>query len=218
MTADFAAARKMMVDSQVRPNKVSDPRILAAMLALPRERFVPDATRARAYADEDVPLGGGRVLIEPMVIARLVQLAAPVAGERVLVAAAGSGYGAALIAACGTLVTALEDDTALLGIARSALAGVAGVTIAEGGPQAGWPAGAPYDLVVLEGAAAEVPEALVAQMKPRTGRFVGIRAGRGRTACAVSGLVQDGRLALVPAFDCATPALPALREAPGFVF
>ena len=114
-----------MVDSQIRPNKVVDPRILRAMRELPRERFVPTALRSLAYADEDVPLGNGRALMEPMVLARLVQIAAPVAGERVLVVGAGGGYGAAVLAACGANVTALEEDEALLGLARQLLPAIA---------------------------------------------------------------------------------------------
>ena len=111
----FAEARNNMVDSQVRPNKVTDPRIVAAMRQLPRERFLPPALAALAYADEDVPLGEGRVLIEPMVIARLVQLTAIAAGERALVVAAGTGYGAAVLAACGARVTALEESASAAG-------------------------------------------------------------------------------------------------------
>ena len=217
MNSDFATARMMMVDSQVRPNKVTDRRILDAMRTLPRERFVPVAAQALAYADEDVPLGNGRFMTEPMVIARLIQIAEIVAGERVLVAAAGSGYGAALAAACGGVVTALEDDKSLIALARAALSGVAGVSLVEGGAAAGWAAGAPYDVVLLDGAAAEVPEALAAQVKPHGGRFVGIQSS-GRTARAVIGVLSAGRLALRPVFDCATPLLPALRREAGFVF
>jgi protein-L-isoaspartate(D-aspartate) O-methyltransferase len=102
---DYTAARNLMVDGQVRPNKVYDPRIIAAMRRLPRERFVPPALAARAYADEDVNLGNGRALMEPMVIARLVQMAAVRPGERALVVASGTGYGAALLAACGDRAT-----------------------------------------------------------------------------------------------------------------
>jgi protein-L-isoaspartate(D-aspartate) O-methyltransferase len=97
----FADARANMVDSQVRPNKVTDPRILHAMRTLPRERFLPPALASLAYADEDVPLGNGRVLMEPMVLARLLQIAAPMPGEVALVVGAGTGYGAAVLAACG---------------------------------------------------------------------------------------------------------------------
>ncbi len=106
-----------MVDSQIRPNKVNDPRILEAMRRLPRERFVPETAAAMAYVDEDVPLGNGRFLMEPMVIARLIQTTRPLPGEAALVVGAGTGYGAALLAACGARVTALEDDPALIAIA-----------------------------------------------------------------------------------------------------
>ena len=123
----FAEARNNMVDSQVRPNKVTDPRIIAAMRQLPRERFLPPGLAALAYADEDVPLGDGRVLMEPMVIARLVQLTAIAAGERALVVAAGTGYGAALLAACGARVTALEETAALLAMRAQRAGGVRAV-------------------------------------------------------------------------------------------
>ena len=142
----FAEARNRMVDSQVRPNKVTDPRIIAAMRRLPRERFLPSRLASLAYADEDVPLGEGRVLIEPAVIARLVQLAAIATGERALVVAAGTGYGAALLAACGARVTALEDSASLQAIARSVLAELApSVSLVAGPLAAGWPVGAPYE-------------------------------------------------------------------------
>src|SRR5215472_17796835 len=121
----FADARNRMVDSQIRPNKVTDPRIVAAMRRLPRERFVPSHFAALAYADEDVPLGEGRFLVEPVVIARMVQLTAITAGERALVVAAGTGYGAALLAACGARVTALEESAPLQAIARAVLAELA---------------------------------------------------------------------------------------------
>src|SRR5208282_6497251 len=94
----FADARNRMVDSQIRPNRVTDPRILAAMRCLPRERFLPPAVVSLAYADEDVPLGNGRYLMEPMVLARLLQAANLGEGERALVIAAGTGYSAAVLA------------------------------------------------------------------------------------------------------------------------
>src|SRR5690242_11705344 len=160
----FAQARQHMVDSQVRPNKVTDTRILAAMRQLPRERFLPPHLAALAYADEDVPLGKGRVLMEPMVISRLVQLAMPQEGQRALVIAAGTGYGAALLAACGCRVTALEDDPALLAIARPALTEEApGISLVSGPPTAGWPQGAPYDGILIEGGVHAVAPAIASQ-------------------------------------------------------
>ena len=119
---DYADARKRMVDGQLRPNRVTDPRVLDAMRELPREDFLPATARALAYADEDVPLPGGRALVEPMVIARLAQLAAVRPGDRALVVCAGTGYGAAVLARCGARVTAVESDATLAGIAQKALA------------------------------------------------------------------------------------------------
>jgi protein-L-isoaspartate(D-aspartate) O-methyltransferase len=208
----------MMVDSQVRPNKVSDRRILDAMLELPRENFVPAGARALAYADEDVPLGNGRALIEPMVIARMVQTADVQAGMRVLVVGAGSGYGAALLAACGGVVTALEEDAGLIALARGALAGISGVTLVSGPLAAGWPQGAPYDVVFVDGAGEEFPAALARQLVPGRGRFVGIQSGPGRTSTAVVGTSTGEALVLRPVFDCACPPIGAFRRAAGFVF
>ena len=214
----FAAARSHMVDSQVRPNKVTDPRIIAAMRALPRETFVPAGASALAYADEDVPLGNGRVLLEPMVVARMVQLAAIEPGQSVLVIAAGTGYAAALLAACGATVTAVEDDQSLLAIARIALAGISGVRLIEAPLAEGCAQSGPYDVVFLDGAAETMPDAWAAQVKPRGGRFVGIQANAGRVSQAVSGALSGSKLALLPRFDCATPKLPGFRAAAGFVF
>lgn len=219
-TMDFAAARAMMVDSQVRPNKVTDPRIIAAMRSLPRERFVPAAQASLAYSDEDVPLGGGRVLLEPMVIARLVQIAAVQEGERVLVVGAGSGYGAALLAACGADVTALEQDAALLAMARAALPQLApGVKLVEGALAEGWKGGAPYDLILIEGAVPEIPPALPALLRGDGGRIVAVLKPGARVGQAVlCAPLGGGRLHPAPVFDCATPVLPMLRREPGFVF
>jgi protein-L-isoaspartate(D-aspartate) O-methyltransferase len=215
---DYADARNMMVDGQVRPNRVYDRRVLDAMRRLPRERFVPPQAVALAYSDEDVPLGNGRVLMEPMVIARLVQLAGVRAGERALVVGCGSGYGAALLAACGAQVTALEQDEALLALARTALTGIDGVTLVGGRLRDGWAAGAPYDLVFIEGAADEVPAALIAQIRTPGGRLVGVLRASDHVFHAGIGEPSAGGMSFRPEFDCATPVLPALRRQPGFVF
>ena len=171
----FTEARNNMVDSQVRPNKVADPRILAAMRRLPRERFAPAGLASLVYADADVPLGRGRVLLAPMVIARLVQLTAVAEGERALVVAAGPGYGSALLASCGARVTALEDDPALLAQARLELAELApGVSLISGPLAAGWPAGAPYDVILIEGAVVDIPRAVGEQLRRDGGKLVTI--------------------------------------------
>lgn len=216
---DFAEARSNMVDSQVRPNKVNDPRIITAMRQLPRERFVRPAQASLAYADEDVPLGGGRVLIEPMVMARLLQLTAIDAGERALVVAAGTGYGAAVLAACGARVVALEDVAPLLAIAREMLAEFGpSVTLVSGPLASGWPPGAPYDVILIEGAVRFIPPAIGEQLHRETGRLVTVCADGGGTGQAVLAEVTAAGLRTQPMFDCATPPIPSLLPSPGFVF
>jgi protein-L-isoaspartate(D-aspartate) O-methyltransferase len=215
----FADPRNRMVDSQVRPNKVTDPRILAAMRALPRERFLPPALASLAYADEDVPLGNGRVLMEPMLTARLIQLIAPIAGERALLVACGVGYGAAVLAACGVRVTALEEDAALLAVAHTALAAFApGVNLVAGPLAAGWPSEAPYDIVLIEGAVAVPPQTILAQLRLEAGRLVTVIRGAAGHGQAVRGETTQAGLRLRTEFDCATPPIPALLPAPVFTF
>ncbi len=218
----FANARALMVDGQVRPNRVYDPRVIETMRRLPRERFVPPALAARAHADEDVALGGGRYLTEPLVVARMAQLAQLRRGSRVLVAAAGTGYLAALVAGCGAEVVALEDDPALLAIARVVLAETAPeVVLVEGPPAAGWPARAPYDAILVDGGVEEIPDALVRQLRPTdlkgAGRLVAPRRA-GSVGQIVVGEVVGGALRLSETFDASTPVLPAFRSQPGFVF
>jgi protein-L-isoaspartate(D-aspartate) O-methyltransferase len=220
---DFETARHHMVASQVRPNQVTDPRILEAMRRIPRERFVAPNLLALAYADQNVPLGGGRYLTEPMVIARLVQAAAVRSGERALVVATGPGYGAALLAVCGAQVTALEEDANLIALARAVLPAMApSVAVVAGPLTAGWKPGAPYDVVLIDGAAEEIPQALTDQVKRDGGRMVAVRAFPGSVSHAAVGEVVaaagDSRVAWQPLFDCATPVLPAFRRAPSFVF
>jgi protein-L-isoaspartate(D-aspartate) O-methyltransferase len=218
---DTADARSRMVDSQLRPNKVTDARVLGAMRTLPRERFLPPELGPLAYADEDVKLPGGRCLMEPMVFARLVQLADPAPGERVLVVGAGVGYGAAVIAACGAEVLALEQDKALLALARAVLPAFApAVRIVAGALVAGWKAEAAYDLVFLEGAFDVLPVSLTEQVRQDGGRLVGVHAAPGAMGQAIRAeRVGPGTaLSLRPAFDCATPVLPGLNRVPGFVF
>src|SRR6185437_14765781 len=144
------------------------------------------AVAAMAYVDEDVPLGNGRFLMEPMVIARLIQTARPLPGETALVVGAGPGYGAALLAACGARVTALEDDPALVALARGALAASAPeVTLVTGALAEGWRQGAPWDLILIEGAIRQVPAAITAQLRAERGRLVTVLVGPGGVKQAV---------------------------------
>lgn len=217
---DFAEARKRMVDGQVRPNRVTDPRILLALLEVPRELFVPPALRVRALADEDLALGNGRVLLQPMTIARLLQLATPRSGERVLVLSAGTGYGATLLAHLGAQVVAVEDDPVLADLGSAAIAAShlpPGSLRREAGlPAAGFPAGAPFDLILVEGAIPAVPNALVEQLA-EGGRLVAIRQPPGRVGAAILGRRVGGSFSAVEAFDVQGTPLPAFTPRPGFV-
>ena len=219
---DMAEARKHMVDGQLRPNRVVDPRLLAAMGEIPRERFLPPHLAARAYVDEDVRLPGGRALMEPMVIARLLQLLAIRPGDRVLVLGAGTGYAAAVAAQCGAEVVALEEDAALVAAALRALAGLiapAALRLVEGPITEGDVAGAPYDAILIEGEVPEVPPSIIGQLA-EGGRLATVLAAnaRGVSSRAVLGRRVGGAFSLSDAFDCATLPLPAFRRAPGFVF
>ena len=160
----FTEARNCMVDSQIRPNRVVDQRVLSAMRTIPRELFLPPTVQALAYVDEDVPLGNGRFLMEPMVFARMLQFANLRENEQVLIVGVGTGYSAAVLNACGCRVTALDEDRDLLSMADAALPREAiGVTLVAGPLAAGWPPHAPYDLILIEGAVPEIPPALAAQ-------------------------------------------------------
>jgi protein-L-isoaspartate(D-aspartate) O-methyltransferase len=219
---DMSQARRHMVDGQLRPSRVVDPRLLAAMGDIPRERFLPPNLAARAYVDEDVRLPGGRALIEPMVIARMLQMLAIRDGDRVLVVGAGTGYAAAVAARCGARVVALEEDAALVAQARRALAGLAApeaLRLVEGPLVGGFPGGAPYDGILIEGEVPEVPAQIAAQLA-EGGRLATVlaAASRGVSSRAVLGRRVGGSFSVADAFDCATLPLPAFRPKPGFVF
>ena len=207
------------MNRQIRPNRVTDPRILDAMRRLPREQFLPASQLALAYADQNVPLGGGRVLLQPMVLARLVQAAEPLPNEKVLVVGAGTGYPAALLAETGCAVTALEESGALFDKARPLLAAIARAVTPVSGPlPAGWPAGAPYDLILIDGAVPEVPPAIAGQLNRETGRLLTIIRDSGRTGYAAHAEPTQTGVSVRALFDCLCPVLPGFAPAPVFEF
>ncbi len=215
---DFDAARATMVDGQVRPNKVTDPRIIGAMRLLPREDFLPEALRPLAYLDTNVALGRGRVMLEPMVAARLLQMAQPRPGERALLVGGGTGYVAAILARCGATVSVLDDDPALLAIARVACAGeVPAIRFFEGDMRAGLAGAAPFDLIVVEGSAAAIPSEFASQLAP-DGRIAGFLTAPDGMTRAVLAERTAGGLRAQPRFDCATPVLPGLSVPSAFRF
>jgi protein-L-isoaspartate(D-aspartate) O-methyltransferase len=218
-TIDASEARSLMVSGQLRPGGVANPRLLTAMNTLPREAFLPPSLAARAYTDANVALPGGRALLAPLTLARLLQLADPKAGERVLLLGAGVGYGAAVLAACDVSVVAVEESEPLLALARSNLARFAPQVLLREGPLvAGAGEGAPFDLVFLEGGFELLPPAVVAAVRPGSGRLVGVRvSGRGVGQAERGERVgADAALALRAEFDCVAPVLPGLGRPRGF--
>jgi protein-L-isoaspartate(D-aspartate) O-methyltransferase len=214
---DYQSVRLNMVESQVRPNKVTDPAILDALLAVPRELYVPEGLRGIAYVDEDVPLGGGRYLMEPMVFARLLQFGEIGSGDNVLDVGCGFGYSTAVMARIARRVVAVEDDAGLLAKARTLLAGVANATLVDLPLVGGSPQQAPYDLILLGGAVATVPPAITAQLG-EGGRLLTVLLPEHGLGKAVLMTRRDGVLAQRVIFDAGTPLLAGFSPQREFVF
>jgi len=214
----FEAARRSMVDSQLRPNKVTDQALLDAMAVIPREQFVPAAFRAAAYVDEDVPLGNGRFLLEPMVLGRLIQAAAATRGDSVLDVGSATGYGAAVLSRLAATVVGLEIDGPMADRANSELSalGIASAMILQGPLEQGVPRQAPYNVIVIEGLADEVPPMLLGQLADG-GRLVGVVRDRGVGRAML--FTRNGEIISTRVlFDASVSMLPGLQCQPGFVF
>ena len=216
----FATARQKMVDGQVRPSDVTDIRILDAMLAVPREAFVPGNKQALAYLDLDLDVGeggsAGRFLLKPAVLAKMLQAADIKETDRVLVVGCATGYAAAVIARfVGTLVTATESDPALATKAKALLAGEKAI-VRTAAAADGDPADAPYDVIVLNGATEVVPERLYGQLRDG-GRLVGVFAAS-QPARAMLVTRSHGDFGHRTLFDAAAPVLPGMERVPAFVF
>ena len=188
---DYSQARRAMVDSQLRPEGVTDPGVLAAMASVPREEHVPATARATAYVDRAVPLGDGRAMMPPAAIGRLLSELAPRPGERVLVVASAGGYAAALLRAIGCQVSEFD-----------------GLELAK--------AGKDFDLLLIDGAAEEVPAGLLSRVAPH-GRIGVALADRGVTRLAI-GTVAQGRPAFRTIVDADVGLIPGLQRARAFAF
>jgi protein-L-isoaspartate(D-aspartate) O-methyltransferase len=213
---DFAAARTAMVLSQLRPNAVTDARVVAAMGEVERDRFVPQGMGPLAYRDRPLPIGAGRELNAPLATARLLVEAGIAPGDRVLLIGAAGGYTAALLAKLARHVVAVESDPSLANSARAALAGAENVELIEGVLSAGHPDGAPYDLIVIDGAVEQLEQALVDQLKVG-GRLVSGIIERGVSRLA-SGARSEGGFALVPFADIDCVTLPGFARPRTFQF
>jgi protein-L-isoaspartate(D-aspartate) O-methyltransferase len=213
---DFADARRHMVDGQIRTTDVTDLRVISAMLEVAREKFMPPASTALAYLDLDVPVGASRRLLKPMVLAKLIQAAALVATDRVLDAGCATGYGAAVLAHIAAQVVALEQDAGLAKAAAAALSPQTNISVVSGPLAEGWPQGAPYDAVVLEGATEVAPHALCQQLKDG-GRLVCV-LGSGPGSKAMLYRRSGGDVGGREIFDATAALLPGFAKTPVFAF
>jgi protein-L-isoaspartate(D-aspartate) O-methyltransferase len=221
---DFAAARRMMVDGQIRTSDVTDSRIIGAMLEIPREKFLPGEQAAFAYFDLDVPASAAcppapaRQLLKPMVLAKLIQAAEIAQADRVLDVGCASGYSTAVLARLAGSVIGLEEDPGLAERAAQNLhaLGAPGAQVVTGPLSAGWAAQAPYDVIFLNGAFETLPAALLRQLKDGA-RLVGVK-GRPPAGKAILYRSIGGEVSGRPIFDAAAPLLPGFVQSPTFVF
>ncbi len=216
--SQFAAQRLNMIDAQVRINDVTDPRICAAMGEVPRERFVPAAKRALAYADVPVEVSPGRFLLDPRTFSKLLALADVQPGDTVLDVGSATGYSAAVLARLGRTVIALEQDAELVRIAYDILPslGAANAIVTQGALNQGLKAKAPYDVIFVNGAIGQTPEILLAQLA-EGGRLVAVISD-GAAGKAQVFLREHGRIGSRAGFDAAVPPLVGFPKSVGFVF
>jgi protein-L-isoaspartate(D-aspartate) O-methyltransferase len=215
----YQTARANMIESQIRPNKVTDERVIDAFSRIRRELFVPESLRGVAYVDEDLPLGGGRYLMAPMIVARLLQTAGIDRKDTVMVVGAGVGYEAALASLLGRSVIALEDNADLARSGRAALVEhrIASVTYVEEPLAAGHKAKAPYDVILFAGSVAGIPDEIENQLA-EGGRLLAILRPGGVMGRATVITRTGGVLARRVIFDAAVPLLPGFVPKPAFVF
>ncbi|MBO6784855.1 MAG: protein-L-isoaspartate O-methyltransferase [Alphaproteobacteria bacterium] len=219
--SEFETARRNMVDGQLRPNRVTDDRILDVMGELPREMFVGKSKQGIAYVDEDIEIGEGRYLAEPVVVARLVQALELTRSDSVLVIGAGTGYDAALIGRLSGPVVAIESDSVLADQASMVInhLGIDNVAVVEADLRGGYAEQAPYDVIYFGGSVDEIPDSIAGQLAPE-GRLAAVLGGAengilGR-ACLMTAI--GGNLSRRAIFDAGTRPLPGFEKAPAFVF
>ncbi|MGE3624475.1 MAG: protein-L-isoaspartate O-methyltransferase [Bdellovibrionales bacterium] len=221
---DFIAARFNMVESQIRPNKVRNERLLSALGDMPREIFVPSPLSGIAYIDEDIQLTANRFLLEPMVLARLLETADIKDHESVLDVAPATGYSTGIIAALAKKVTGLEAETALAQKAAANLAalGIKNASVETGPHGEGWKSGAPYDVILVNGGVEFVPEKLAAQLADG-GRLLLVMRAFGPVRVAHTGEARlyeniRGKLSHRPLFDANVKILPGFEARQAFTF
>lgn len=213
---DFAARRRMMVDTQVRPSDVTKFPIIEAMLTVPRENFVPDAMRETAYAGDNVDLGAGRVLLEPRTLAKMLDGLDVQGDELVLDVGAALGYSAAVVARMAEAVVALEEDEAMAAEAQDLLAdvGADNVVLQSGALAEGAAEHGPYDLILVEGGVEDVPGALIDQLKD--GGRIACLFMEGALGAVRIGYKSGGDVTWRFEFNAGAPVLPGFEKQSAF--
>jgi protein-L-isoaspartate(D-aspartate) O-methyltransferase len=215
---DYAAARHAMVESQIRTNRVSDPRLTAALGEVPRELFVPSRLRGIAYVDEALPLGNGRYIMEPLAFALMAQVAALSAKDVVLDVGCATGYSTVVLAKLAATVVAVEEVPEFVREANRLVSEMAdNAAVIEGRLVEGCARQAPYDAILIEGAVEEIPEAIVDQLGDG-GRLVCIVAGPGGLGKGTLVTRHGGSISRRTVFDAGTPVLPGFQRRPTFAF
>jgi protein-L-isoaspartate(D-aspartate) O-methyltransferase len=208
---DFAAAREAMIESQLRPQGVTDPAVLDAMGRVQRERFLPSHTRPLAYVDRAVAIGEGRFLPAPAVLGSLLTQMKAEPGHRALVVGAGTGYSVAVLTAMRVEVVGLESSPDLIAAAHDA-----GVELIAGPLNAGLASGAPYDQILIDGAVDYIPDVIVAQLADG-GRLGTALIDRGITRLVI-GRKAGQAFGTLSIGDAGVPALPGFSRPEEFTF
>lgn len=216
--ADFAVARQNMVLGQLEPSQVTDPSVIEAMASVFREAFVPSHLAGVAYVDEDLEIAPGRYVIEPVVLARMLQAADIKPGDLVLDIGCGTGYSTAVLARLAATVVALENESDLAARATETLARLAvdNAAVVTGPLALGMAAQGPYDVIVLQGAVPDLPAALGEQLAD-DGRLVAVTGSGGAGKATLFGR-HDGVISGAVLFDAAIPPLPGFEQPDEFIF
>ncbi len=218
--ADFETPRRNMVESQIRTNKVTDAALIEILSTVPRELFVPDRLASLAYADEDIEIAPHRYLMEPLVLARLLQTAGVTEEDMVLDIGCGTGYSTAVLSKLANTVAAVESDPKLASHATSLLSQLDmdnAVVMTEPLEQ-GYPHQAPYDVILLGGAVSTIPEAILGQMA-EGGRLVAVfLEGEKLLGKGTLMICRNGNYSRREVFDATVPPLPGFSGEQGFQF
>lgn len=224
MMINFEQARLNMVNSQLRTNKVTHHGVLEAFETIAREEYVPESAKGVAYVDEDLPVGQGRYLMEPMVLARMLQTADPQPGDAVLVIGAATGYAASVTAKLASTVVAIEEDDSFVSAMNDAFArqGVENAVAVKAPLAEGYPKQAPYNVIIFCGSVAEVPEAIADQLAEGGRLIAPVRDPRINGAQALGHVVLmeklGGKVSSKTQFDANTPLLPGFEPKAEFKF